>query len=667
MVRRLMFAAVVVLASSSPALAQLDPEPKQPYLWRVVVSAKPHPLVTPDFRERLKRDILAALQTGLGNLGTVEVIDLSDATIWPRDKWEPLWQQFDDKGFAALDAPRDLTGAKTHFLRLEYRDGKFHLETRQYDGFTGLSSPVVRSQMVRAPEQVGRTAGLMIDRDFGLTGTVEPITGRADMVKVLVRGSGLGQVSGLVQPGEVFALAAVRKTNRPAPPPVRTATGKIVAPPPGSTPPPGLTSTPRDFTLLKVTDVAPDGTLRCTILTRYQTAMPTAGGVVGYRCMKLGTVKAPVAVKLVGTDGTVYKTASTVNVRATDTDFSAAPGSGDAKDVCNFDTRTAQFRSQRALLNVACVTVALGPSQAKQFPVPILSDDPITVPFDVDPAKEERAAFERSVLAAASASADARLAQTVCFEAVAKLIDKQKNAEALARAKGGFDAADAADKGLGDEVARLKEQSARIPTGGSADALLAKIEQNLVALRAYNAQLGTHIETLKAVVARENDPTIAAKEVQAQALNARITLLLSGGDVDQALAAYDQLIALLPENAEVKARREKLAAEWKVKDDAHQKARDYLLKTWPAVATIQDFKDSLPQLRAHVDTCKKHGDKWTLRKLLNIFSAAGPKLIELAGALDPASEADRKLLADATNAGKVLAALEVELRGFVGE
>lgn len=73
---------------------------------------------------------------------------------------------------------------------------------------------------MRAPEQVGRTAGLMLDRDFGLAGTAELVAGRTDLAKVTIRGAGLGPVGGLVQVGDVFALAAVRKTNRPAPPPV---------------------------------------------------------------------------------------------------------------------------------------------------------------------------------------------------------------------------------------------------------------------------------------------------------------------------------------------------------------------------------------------------------------------------------------------------------------
>jgi hypothetical protein len=386
--------------------------------------------------------------------------------------------------------------------------------------------------------------------------------------------------------------------------------------------------------------------------------------------MKLGTVKAPVAVRLMGSDGTIYKTASTVSVRASDLGFPALGGANtkDAqKDVCKFHSATAQFRSDRALDGIACITVALGAAQAKQFPVPILSEDPITIPFDVDPAKEELAAFVRSVLSTASAAADARLAQTVCFEAVAKLIDKQKNKEALDRATGGFKAAEAADQSLTDELARLREQSKTVQTTGDVEAVLAKIEQNLTALRTYNAQLKGHIAKIEEVVKRENDPAAAARDVQAQALNARITVLLSGGEVDQALAAYDQLIALLPDSPEVKERREKLAAEWKVKDAAHQKARDYLLKTWPGVATIQDFKDSLPQVGSAVDVCKKHGDKWTLRKLLATFSTAGVKLNDLVAPLDPASETDRKLLAAANDAGKVLAKLEADLRTFVGE
>jgi tetratricopeptide (TPR) repeat protein len=658
----MVLAAAVALAAAAPTFAQLDPEAKQPYLWRVVVKADAHPLVTPEFRERLKRDVLAALQTGLGNLGAVEVFDLADL---PRDRREPLWQQFDEKGFAALDTPRDLSGAKTHFLRVEYRDGKFVLEARQYDGFTGLSSPLVRAQTVRAAGQVGRAAGLLLDRDFGAVGTVEPIPGKADAVKVLLRGAALAATEDLVRAGDVFALAAVRKTNRPPPPPVRTATGKIVAPPPGSDPPPGLTSTPRDYTLLRVADVAPDGAVRCAVLSRYATALPTAGGVLGYRCMKLGTVTAPVAIRLMASDGTVAKISPAVTVRAADTGF-PDPDAKDGKGACKPHAESRQFRTEGPLANVACVSVALG-AKAKQFPVPILSADPITIPFDVDPAREEQAGFERAVAAAAAWSADVRTGQAVCYEAVAKLIEKQRNKEALERATDGADAVDGAVARLTDDLARLKDQATRVAKSDAIAALLVKLELNVATLKDHNKKLREHINTVKAVVALENDPAREAKHVQAEALNARIKLLLSAGDVDQALAAYDQLLLLLPDDAQVKARRAQLAGEWKVKDDAHQKARDYLLKTWPAVATVADFKDSLGQLRAAVDVCKTSGDKWTARRLLTVLSAAVSKLIEQTQSLDPAVEADRRLIADSNAVSKAFTALEQDLRAFVGE
>jgi hypothetical protein len=405
--------ATILFMTASPGYAQLDPEPKTPYLWLIVLKTQPHPLLSPTFREQLKRDLEASLQPALGSLGAVEVVDLADT---PRDRWDPLWQQFEDKGFAALEAPRDLNVAKTHFLKLEYRDGLYLLEARQHDGFTGLSSgyaglgaPVIRKQSVRAPEMVGRTAGLMLDRDFGLDGTVEPILGNVKEVKVIVRGSQLGPVDRFVKVGDVFAVSDVFRTNRKAPEPVRTATGKIIAPPPGSVPPPGLSARLRTLSLLKVNEVGADGTLRCESLGRaFQAGQ---GGVAGFRCTKLGTIDGPLTVRLVSKDGGSSKTAGLVSVRATDRGFDVPE---DARDTLGF--KDGLVRSGRSLSNVACITVTLGPTQKKRFPVPILSTDPVNLPVEVDPQAEEQATFERTAMAVISRAADARNAQTICFE-----------------------------------------------------------------------------------------------------------------------------------------------------------------------------------------------------------------------------------------------------------
>lgn len=611
------------LTMASPAFAQqpiLDSEPSGPCLWRVVVKTEPHPLLTASFRAKVARDLVAALQPSIGPLGTVEVIDLDDALA---GKADALVQDFAAKGFAALDAPRDLTGVKTHFLRIAVRGGQYHLETRQHDGFTGLASPAVRKQSTRAPELVGRMAGLMIDREFGLAGTLDPAAPNAVEATVRFRGSKLGPVDRFVKVGDVFAVSRItRAANRPAPPPARTATGKVIAPPPGSEPPAALTPAVHPFTYLKVLSVAADGSASCAVIRspKYTATLPN--GPLGYRCMKLSTVQARIAVKLVsGSDGTAAA-APIANVRATESGFS---GKDDPKDYLDF--RDGLYRSPRPLSNLACITVSLGKTKAERFPVPVLGSEPITLRFELNPEAEARAVYERSAIALMTRASDARTAQNAAFEAVGKLIKAKKNKEALARAKGSFEAADSTDKALVEEMEELKKQDIKVP---GAAAVFAAIERQLKSLRQNNEALASSVKQLQAAVDKEGDPTTnVASEVQAGSLNTRISLLLASGEIEEALAALDQLATLVPDNAGVKARKEKLEQEWKPKSPEHAKAREYLLKSWPKLATIGDLKDSLPQLATNVEICKKAGDHHAFRAFLAILDRFPSKLQEL--------------------------------------
>lgn len=653
MPRRLLVTLAALVIAAGPARAQLDPESRTPYLWRVVLKIQPHPLLSGAFRDQLERDLSATLAPALGSLGTVEVVDLNSV---PKDRWDPLWEEFDIKGFEALTARRDLTGAKTHFLRIEYRDGRYLLESRQHDGFSGLASSVVRRESLRAPELVGRTAGLMLDRDFGLAGTVE--TAPKGEAKITLRAGQLGPVDRLVKVGDVFAVSQVTKTNRPAPPPARTATGKIIAPPPGSVPPPGLSAAPRQFTLLRVTDVGKDGVLRCGVLTRWKEAMPQkVPNLAGYRCMKLGTVEGPLAVRLVGSTGVMQKTAGQVTVRGSESGFNAPADPRDA-----FEFKDGLYRSTRPFANVACVVVSLAGGEAQQYPVPILGGEPVSLQFETSLQAAEQAAFIRAATSALQRADDARHAQSICFDATAKLIDKQKNAEALARAKGGHQAADAADKSIAEDLGRLKDQVSLAPEGPK---IVTAIEQKLRSLHAFNQKLGDHIKKLEDVVRRENDPTVAAKQVQIESTVEKIKILLGGGDVEEALNAYDLLITLEPDNADAKTQRDKLRADWKPKNAEHARARDYLLKTWPAIATIPDYAESLPRIGAAVEECMKNGDRFTLRKLLSVFTGSIVRLKELTDVLDQNSDADRKLATDANRVGESMATLETRIREYL--
>jgi hypothetical protein len=653
---RLPLASAAILFLASPLFAQpsLDPEPAGPCLWRIVVKAEPHPLLTASFRDQIRRDLIAALQPAMGPLGTVDVIDIGEALA---GKADALVQDFAAKGFAALDTPRDLSGVKTHFLRIEVRDGQYHLESRQHDGFAGLASPVIRKQSTRSPELVGRAAGLIIDRDFGLAGTLDPAAANATEVTIRFRGGKLGPIDRYVKNGDIFALSRITKAaNRPAPPPARTATGKIIAPPAGSAPPPAaLTPAVHAFTLLKVLSVQADGSAKCAVIRspNFKATLPGGPAVMGYRCLKLTTVQSPIAVRLAsGSDGSASST-SIANVRATELGFTSKE---DVKDFLDF--RDGIYRSARPLNNIACITVTLGKTKAEHFPVPVLGPEPITLRFELSPEAEARAVFERSIIALITRAADARIAQKAAIDDLNRFILAQKNADALARGRAAFDGADAADKVLTEELQQLKSQDIKV---AGAAALFTNIEQQLSSLRGENSKLAAAIKQLEAVVAKENDKTTLPSEVQAQSLNTRINLLIAGGEVEEAIAALDQLATLAPNDANIKARKEKLAAEWVPKNAEHAKQREYMLKTWPTLATIPDMKDSIGRLRDAIDACKKANDRHAFRRLLGIIGGFPARLNDLIKDLDPNTDADRKTLGDAKIVRDQVAKIEQDI------
>ena len=251
MSRRIVVAVVALLVAAAPARAQLDPEPRTPYLWR----SCSRPSRTRSSR-RVPRStqarLVAALAPALGPLGTVEVVDLDDV---PRDKWDPLWQQFDDKGFPALDAtPRP--ERREDALPDARVPATASTISNRASTTASPASPrrLSASRTCAAPELVGRTAGLMLDRDFGLAGTVEP--GRAR------RGEGhrpragqLGSRRPVREGRRRLRGVAGEEDEPPAPPPVRTATGKIIAPPPVPRRRPACRPSRARFTLLRVTEV----------------------------------------------------------------------------------------------------------------------------------------------------------------------------------------------------------------------------------------------------------------------------------------------------------------------------------------------------------------------------------------------------------------------------
>jgi hypothetical protein len=616
----LLLVAGPAVAQRPPAPAPLDPEPTTPYTWRVLVRFDPSPYFPPAFRQQVLKDVHAALAPPLGQVGQLTVADLGTL----KDPG-PLATAFLKDGWSALDAKpfRVLTGEKTHFLRLTaLRDGTFQLACRQHDGSTGLATPGVRTRTTRDPQTVGRMAGLMLDKEFGPTGTVEKIPDKPDQVRVRFRAGKLPGFDRYVQAGDVFAVSVIQQPTRPA--------EKAK----GANPPAPRTADPRPYTLLRADSAPADGACLCRVLTRFEVGLPEGRGVAGFRCLKLATEEAPVEVRVVDAGGGPPPASNLLSIRGTDSAFDVPP---DPRD--NFDLRDGVFRSGRPLKGIAYVTVGLGPTRAERFPVPVLGQGPIVLRFDVNQEQAQKARFLREVEDFRGRVAEVRTAQAGLALRLFKLIDAGNNTEALAQAVAGLDSLSAADRELSADLERLKKDPAAAdPTAAG---LLAGAERVVGEIRADRGKVTARVDDLKKAVAALDDPVRFEREFRAKELAARIKEYLDLGDVPAALDLYDQL-AGVTKAEETKAQKAKLEAEWQPKSEAHKQARAFVADTWRrGPDTLPAFEDALEKLGPAVEVMLKHDDRFGLRGVLASFEPAVAKLKEIVDALDPNTEADK--------------------------
>src|SRR5579859_5265366 len=185
---------------SSGAHADFDPGLNQPYHLQIVLHIADNRFLTPIFQEQVQRELRDHLQLAYGPLAKVEVV-----------RQHPLLREVRGKGLQrALDGWDELSPRKSHFLLIDFVDGRYELQARQHDGLTGLNSPVVRHDRFSDRRLVAQRAARLVDKDFGLAGTV--IEAGKDEVKLAIRGGGLGVPLGRwLKRGDVFAISRIRQ------------------------------------------------------------------------------------------------------------------------------------------------------------------------------------------------------------------------------------------------------------------------------------------------------------------------------------------------------------------------------------------------------------------------------------------------------------------------
>jgi hypothetical protein len=581
---------LVVLAAVSPARAALDPETKKPYSVRIILHTGPHPVFTTLYKDQLRRGLGDGLQAALGKLGQVKAVD-ADA-LRRHGKGEPnaaldrtlaLLDEVERHGLQeALDNWKELSETKTYFVLVDFRDGQYVIRTRQFDGLTGLASPIVRKAHTNDHEFVPRLASYLVNLDFGPVGTLEPafqLTETNPEVNVILKGSELGvSPSPWVQKGEVFAVSQLRQAGKE------------------------LRATPVLETLLQVLEEPKGAVCRCRVLHRFEDPLPQGGRIAGYRCLKLGTTRAPLRLRLVDRQG---KPLGGQRFEISQDNYGIAPKQNSITNEDGFTPTSQETYNHVALICV--LDRSSGMTILAQFPVPILDDRPVIRSLDVDPAIEKRGQFEFAKKYLIKQLDERLLTVSGLVEDLDTISKSKKWDEALEKAQAGVKMLQGDLDTYNVEIDKLRKAPTPLK--------LTPIQERIQALRQRKDKLQDFITKVEKARREENDPQRRLLRQMAEVAQ----LKESEAEFDQAIALYKEVLQKGENQRALRPYAEHLAElekAWAPKSDAHKLARAFIYKTWPGLKSAAELKAHMDQAKQALQACVEAGDRMTPLKLI---------------------------------------------------
>jgi hypothetical protein len=552
--------------------AALDPELKTPYQLKVVLHFADNRLLTPVFCDRVERELRDGLQASFGDLVNVEVT-----------REHPRLNEVLQNGLKSLDNWHERSPVKTHFVMIDYSGVHYEIQARQFDGLPGRPSPEVRRDHTRDREFVAKTAALLIDQDFGLAGTFdvwppEEKPGQDKPVVVHLKGAGLGaSLDRWIKKGDVFSVRQMPAGDSSPGTPVRDAVLIVETPPAGA-----------------------DSTCLCRPFRRY----PLAGGGAGYRCIKLGTVSAPLHLRLrqalaLDRDGPL-KDVLSVQIRRHG--FDNEPMTQLQKQTDTFNAVDTTGDKDGSFKDVAFVTVVSSDGKTRaRVPVPILDDQPVVLAVNVsDDAGSELAfkktAWERDVT-------QAWQEQNELFREINEGAKTDKRAEIMAKIEEG-------QKRLQSEVIRLTAEQMKVKAGEADREIIDRLKQ----VGKGETELSTFLATLKKIDKEEHDPQ--KKEWLAQVLRGK--QMEADLELGKAIALYDEMLKTDAPNEKLRDDLAKhlvdLHKEWDPKSDAHREARAFIYEVWPKMDDA-GLLEKIPDAKKAYEVCKGVKDRAGLSRL----------------------------------------------------
>jgi hypothetical protein len=597
----------------------------------VVLDFADNRALTDLFKDQVQRELTDNLRAAFGKLANVTVVRKHDAL-----------KEIEAKGLQqALDGPawKNVSDKKTHFVRIDFVNGKYEIQARQHDGMTGQSGPIVRKASTRERPFVARTIGLLIDRDFGIVGAVpdKEEGGRLE-VKLIGKEADVA-LDRWVQKGDVFALVQIVRSG---------GRERAVRVP---------------WALLQAQEPPREGVVTCRLYHRHKTPLDQTPGFVAFRCIKLATIKAPLRVRFVkaGAKLPTVENGLFLHIRRHGFD-----GEDEAKEEGAIDSDGFfQSRGNKPYDGIAFVSV-FKPDTDLGARIPVALVDERTIIVAINLKAEASAPLRRRLNQWVQHVYDGLQTNRILFKELNELAVKEgQRAAAVDKAKDALKNLknDLANREKEIDVLKKVAADAKVDFTGPMKQQEAEGKQRLMLLQADSNELEKFIDGQSKVLADQNNPAkqkLYGLVEQARGLEAE-------AEFPKALALYEKAIDDGIKEPAVIKRRDELKKRLTPTSLAHAKAQKYVYDTWPRFDAAK-MKEQVDEAQQAFAACRDAKDTLTPRKLLKVAIGHVAKLKQQIDVLKPDErEEDQKPAEELAAVLKALSQLIGDVSKFLEE
>jgi len=607
--------------------AGLEPELNKPYQLEVVVHMSRHRLLTEVFRERVERELSDGLQAAFGDLVRVKVLSQ-----------HPRLKDVLEKGLQkSLDAWRERSEIKTHFVLIEFSGVHYEIQARQHDGPTGTATRVVRQERTRDRDFVAKAAALLVERDFGWMGALQPGSKPAQ-IKVELKAGKIGESLGRwIKVGDIFELIQIPAGDR-EPRRVPYHILQVVEPP----------------------RPASDGSCVCKLFQDREAPLLSGAGIVGYRCLKLGALRIPLRLRVTRPTSALVLPLQVRRQGFQGEEAILLRGLTDEKTGI-FDT--VKLGEPGVFDQLALVTIDINDRQSIRVPVPLIDQQYVVIPIAASGGDGEVSRFRlegyfREI-------SDSILVQNNLFKELKGLTtDPKQRTAALDKARAGLERSRRDHERLSIEREQLKKDfppliEANRNTWHQAQDRLRKLKQG-------ESELESFVVRLQKIEEEEKSPERQKWRAEIE----RGKLLERDAEYGKAIAIYQKVLDEGYQNEKLKQDIADLKKVWETEDEDLKLARGFIYNVWPGLDNA-GLKDRLPEVKNAFAECKKKRDLLGPKRLLDATVAHGlrmeKELSELKPTINVDDEKPSELIKELSGElGKLTSDLDVYLKSAAG-